>query len=175
MKPLARIPFVLVAILTLVALPASTRAATPGGMAHRDVLVLRAGSIALGSLIALPAGNGPSRRLPLGLFDRRAHTLYVATPQAGSRRSLVQAIDPSSGRILRSLTVAGDFSTTSGDYAAAALSFDSRWLALRDGLSGTTATTALVIDTIVMRVIATIHLAGHFGTESAQHAGDERT
>src|SRR5207248_5044693 len=85
-----------------------------------DLLVLRAGNPAFGSLIALPAGGKAGRNLPLGLFDRGGRTLYVATPQ-GNSQSIVQAIDVASGRVLRSATVAGSFSTAPGDYVPGAL------------------------------------------------------
>src|SRR5436309_8271774 len=106
MKALVRIPLVLATLLLLLAAPASTGAALPRGdpgLASQDLLVLRTGNAALGTLIALPASG---------------RTLYVANPR-GDGRSVVQAIDVASGRVLRSTTVAGRFSPAPGDYSAA--------------------------------------------------------
>jgi DNA-binding beta-propeller fold protein YncE len=124
----------------------------------------------LGALIALPAGGQAARRLPLGLFDRGGRTLYVANPH-GDGRSVVQAIDVASGRVLRSTTVAGRFSTATGDYSAATLSFNGRWLALRGATPDARITRAIVIDTAAMRVVATLRLAGHFGLDAIDPDG----
>ena len=60
MKAFVRIPLVLGTLLLLLAAPASTGAALPRGdpgLASQDLLVLRTGNAALGTLIALPASG----------------------------------------------------------------------------------------------------------------------
>ena len=173
MKAFVCIPVALAALLVLLAAPASTRAAPPRGepgAADHDLLVLRAGTPAFGSLFAVPAGGHAVRWLPLGLFDRNGRTLYVANPR-GDGRSIVQAIDVPSGRLLRSMTVAGRFTTATADYAAATLSFNGRWLALRAATAAADSTRTIVIDTAAMRVVATLRLAGHFGLDAVDAAG----
>ncbi len=53
----------------------------------------------------------------------------------------------------------------------AALSFNGRWLALRDAAAGQPDTHAIVIDTETMRVAATIHLAGHYSLDAINGEG----
>jgi DNA-binding beta-propeller fold protein YncE len=173
MKAFVCIPVVLAALLVLLAAPASTRAALPRrdrSAADHDLLVLRADNPAFGSLFALPASGHALRWLPLGLFDRDGRTLYVAHPR-GVGRSVVQAIDVPSGRLLRSMTVAGSFSTATDDYSAATLSFNGRWLALRAATAAAGSTRAIVVDTAAMRVVATLRLAGHFGLDAVDPDG----
>ena len=149
-------------------MPAKNR---PGiGEFGSDTGVLRAGTPAFGSLFAVPAGGHAVRWLPLGLFDRNGRTLYVANPR-GDGRSIVQAIDVPSGRLLRSMTVAGRFTTATADYAAATLSFNGRWLALRDAMPDQADTQAIVVNTATMRVAATIRLAGRYGLDAINGDG----
>jgi DNA-binding beta-propeller fold protein YncE len=53
----------------------------------------------------------------------------------------------------------------------AALSFNGRWLALRDATPGRPDTRAVVIDTATMRVAATIHLADRYGLDAINGDG----
>jgi len=125
MKRLARLTIVLIALFTMLGRPASIHAASHNAAGH-DLLVVRSGT-AYGSFTALPVpSDQASRGLPAGLFDRDGGVLYVANPQYGANpqsqsRSLVQAIDARSGRVLRSTTVAGYYSTMPGSLVPGAL------------------------------------------------------
>ena len=108
-------------------LAGSAQAAAPG-LGARDVLLLRAGTGAHTSLVELQAGAARVS-LPLGLFDGQGRRLYAATPAADGSHSLVQVFDAASGRLLRSATLAGRYSTQTADYSGATLSFDGALLA----------------------------------------------
>lgn len=210
MKALVRIPILFAALVALVALPASTRAAIPAAARH-DVLMLRTGNSVYGAFTAVTVVGGRiSSPLPLGLFDHSGRILYAAIPQGGT--SVVQAIDAASGRVLHTLTLAGNFSTAGGDYVPgaltsaqgashgvtprgmaprailqrrisaggfpvdasqtlSALSFNGRWLALRDATPGARTTYAVVIDTTTMRVVATLRLPGIFALDAISSDG----
>lgn len=210
-----RLSVALGALLALQAIAPRAQAAIPS-VARHDLLVLRAGAWPVGSLATLSVGTGQATHaLPLGLFSRDGHTLYVAAPQPDGAHSLVQAIDAASGRTLRSLTVAGNYTTQAGNYTPAtfygtataatppgtrsgqtgspldghpaarlaggypvdtsetltALSFNGRWLALRDATPGARDTHAIMIDTATLRVAATVRLAGHFGLDAINADG----
>jgi len=209
MRPPVRLPLMLVALLSLVAVALPVQAAISGAGRH-DIVVLRSGQDPYTSLVAQPVAPGsPARPLPTGLLDRTGRTLYVATLQDGVH-SVVRAVDASSGRTLRSVTVAGNYMTQNGDYppallgglptggtartpsgsgprglpralpaafapdttaTLAALSFNGRWLALRDAVAGQSDTHAIVIDTATMRVVARIHLAGRYGLDAIDSQG----
>ncbi len=208
-RPPVQLPLLLVAILSLAAAALPVQAAISGPGRH-DIVVLRSGKDPFTTLFAQPvAYGGAARPLPTGLLDRTGRTLYVATLKDGVH-SVVQAVDAGSGRLLRSVTVTGNYMTQNGDYppvllgglpaggtaqtlagvgprslprvrpgafapdtsaTLAALSFNGRWLALRDAVAGQSDTQALVIDTATMRVAARIHLAGHFGLDAIDGAG----
>jgi len=211
MKRLARLTIVLVALFTMLDRPAPLRAAGHNAAGH-DLLVVRSGA-AYGSYTALSVpSDQASRNLPSGLFDRDGRVLYVANPRSPSS-SVVQAIDARSGRVLRSTTVPGYYSTMPGSLtpgtllgagsgnaaplgrttAAAAgalsprvlpgvppidtseilstLAHNGRWLALRDATPNAPDTTAVVIDTATMRVVATPLLHGAFGLDAIDDAG----
>jgi len=211
---------VMIALATLaiaLANPATLRAADgsasmgTNATAH-DLLVVRTGTV-YGSLTILPTGSGQAtRNLPSGIFDRGGHILYAAFPQ-GSGDSLIEAIDGRSGRVLRSVTVQGYYSTMPGSLTPgalldggaganaarfarpilagatrptqalpgvppvdsadilSALSYNGRWLALRDATPNTPDTAAIVIDTARMRVAATPRLHGAFGLDAIDNAG----
>lgn len=209
MRRLTRLPFVLAALLGLLALAMPTRAAMPSA-AGRDLLVLRTNNLIYGGLATVRAGGGFAPvQLPIGIFDPTGPTLYAAFPQ-NTTRSTVQAIDAATGNVLRTVTVPGLYWTAGGDYvqgalaahpsgsayglaprtimprrfspvpfpvntaeALSALSFNGRWLALREGALSTaeTTTTAIVVDTAAMRVNATIHLSGIFGLDAISADG----
>ncbi len=209
MRPPVRLPLMLVALLSLVAVALPVQAAISGAGRH-DIVVLRSGQDPYTSLVAQPVAPGsPARPLPTGLLDRTGRTLYVATLQDGVH-SVVRAVDAASGRTLRSVTVTGNYMTQNGDYppallgglptggtvrapsgsgplslpralpagfapdttaTLAALSFNGRWLALRDAIPSQSNTHAIVIDTATMGVVAHIHLAGRYGLDAIDSQG----
>ena len=215
MKAPRTLTIALAALAIALANPATLRAAgnttTGTNAASHDLVVVRTGTV-YGSLAILPTGSGQAARgLPSGLFDRGGRILYAAFPQ-GSGDSLIQAIDARSGRVLRTATVQGYYSTMAGsltpgalldDGAGAsaarsamygdaritralpgvppvdsadilsALSYNGRWLALRDATPNTPDTAVVVIDTARMRVAATPRLHGAFGLDAIDNAGTQ--
>lgn len=145
-------------------LAGSAQAAAPGLGAH-DVLLLRAGTGTHSSLVELQAGTARVT-LPLGLFDGPGRRIYTATPAADGRHSLVQVFDAAGGRLLRSATLSGRYSTQAADYSGAALSFDGTLLALRSLTTTAGRTSAIVVDTTTLRVMAMVRLQGHFGLDA---------
>lgn len=172
MTRLSRLPIILTALLVILALPAPVQAAIPGAARH-DLLVLRTVRSGHAELTTLPAtGDHAALRLPLGLFASSGQTLYAATPLSAGARTLVQAIGAASGKTLRAFTIAGTYSTASGNYSAATLSYNGRWLALRASTSTVHSTRIIVIDTVAMRVVARVRLNGHFGLDALAPNGD---
>ncbi len=216
MKAPRTVTIALAALTIALANPATLRAAGSTTMgtntASHDLLVVRTGTV-YGSLTILPAQSGQAARgLPSGLFSRDGHVLYAAFPQ-GSGDSLIQALDARSGRVLRTVTVQGYYSTMPGNLTPgalldggaganraafawpamagvaritqalpgaapidsaeilSALSYNGRWLALRDATPNTPDTAAVVIDTTRMRVVATPRLHGAFGLDAIDNAG----
>ena len=124
MKAPLTVTIALAALTIALANPATLRAAgsTSKGTnaASHDLLVVRTGTV-YGSLTILPTGSGQATRsLPSGLFDRGGHTLYTAFPQS-SGNSQIQAIDARSGRVLRTVTIQGYYSTRPGALTPGAL------------------------------------------------------
>jgi len=216
MRMFARLTIVLITLAAVLGPPAPSRAAG-GNAAGHDLLVMRSGTGAYGALTALPVGSDqPSRSLPSGLFDRGGRILYAAVLQS-TTSSLVQAIDARSGRVLRSTTVQGYYTTMPGSLVPgallgsgasgagsraarltqpsgavnitlaprslpavppvdtadilSALSYNGRWLALRDATPNAPDTAVVVVDTAMMRVVATLHLRGAFGLDAIDDAG----
>lgn len=157
-------------LLLVLPLSAPVRAAVPRTHQH-DVLVLRVGDGMRSAFVTLDSTGLAPRRLPLGLVDGKAHTLYTAAPLAGGHSSLIRAIDVLSGRTLHALTVVGVYSTARANFAAATLSFDGHWLALQSAVSRRGRTDALVVDTTAMRPLTTVHLTGRFGLDAIDAEG----
>ncbi len=79
---------------------------SPGGSAAAGDVVY-AGNPELGQLQVLAAGGKAVRTMPAGVPSPDWRTLYVAV--ASGDRTTVEAVDAASGRVLRSLEIAGSF------------------------------------------------------------------
>lgn len=212
MTRISRRSIVLAALLALLALSGTARAAIPSAANH-DLLMLRTGNSPFYSLLTMSVTGGhAARQLQAGLFDRERHILYAATLK-DQTHSVVEAIDAMTGRVLRTLTVDGFYTTQDGNYTPAALygaaagqsapavapasvgtrslprrtvlgaipvdtsetlstlSFNGRWLALRDATPSQPASHIIVIDTRHMRVVSSIDLKGPFGLDAINSSG----
>ena len=147
-------------------LPGGAKATAPA-RADGDVLLLRAGASAGGDLVSLP--GGAAHHLPLGLLAPHGSVLYTAS--AASGHSLIRALDARSGRLLRWLALPGSYTTSTADYSAATLSYNGLWLALRATTAPAGTTRAVVVNTAMMKVAATLTLPGRFGLDAVDGQG----
>ncbi|HEU0000916.1 MAG TPA: hypothetical protein VFQ36_08465 [Ktedonobacteraceae bacterium] len=122
-------------------------------------------------IVAFHPGNAhPTYTLPAGLTSMDHHLLIVAQANAG--QTTVSVIDTQSGAMLRTITLAGNYSTTGQDFNHAVLSTDGHWLALRELNSSTSATTIALVDTQAGKVSKTIHLRGDFDLDAISLDGN---
>ncbi len=135
-----------------------------------DLLLLQTGTGANTSVLVVQSG-GTNRSVPAGVYSSHTHTMYVATPAAGGTSTVVRAIAVTSGRTLRTLSLSGQFSTDPSNYAATAMSFNGRWLALRSTAADAQHTAIAVIDSRTMRVVAQPLLLGQFGLDAIDATG----
>jgi len=135
-----------------------------------DLLLLQTGAGATTSALVVQSG-GTNRSVPAGVYSSHTHTMYVATPAADGTSTVVRAITVASGRTLHTLSLSGQFSTDPSNYAATAISFNGRWLALRSTAADAQHTAIAVIDTRTMRVVAQPLLLGQFGLDAIDATG----
>ncbi len=122
-------------------------------------------------IVAFHPGNAtPTYTLPAGLPSMDHRLLIAAQSRAG--QTTISVIDTQSGATLRSLTLAGNYSTAGQDFTNAVLSYDGHWLALRRLDSTTTATTIALVDTGVGKLSKTIHLQGDFDLDTISLDGN---
>jgi glutamine cyclotransferase len=122
-------------------------------------------------IVAFHPGNAsPTYTLPAGL-PSMDHRLLIAT-QAHAGQTTISVIDTRNGATLRSLTLAGNYSTVGQGFTNAVLSYDGRWLALRRLDSTTTATTLALVDTLAGKLSKTIHLQGDFDLDAVDPTGN---
>jgi len=82
------------------------------------------------SIVAFhPGSANATYTLPAGLTSMDHHLLVVAKAQANL--TTISVIDTQSGATVRTLTLAGNYSTAGQDFNNAVLSMDGHWLALR--------------------------------------------
>lgn len=122
-------------------------------------------------IVAFHPGNSqPTYMLPAGLTSMDHNLLIVAHAQAG--QTTVSAIDTRSGATLRTLTLAGNYSTAGQDFNNAVLSYDGHWLALRSLDSSSSSTTIMLVDTRAGKLSKTIHLHGNFDLDAISSDGN---
>jgi len=135
-----------------------------------DLLLLQTGAGANTSALVVQSGV-TNRSVPVGVYSPRTQTMYVATPAADGTHTVIRAIEVASGRTLHTLSLSGQFSTDPSNYAATAISFNGRWLALRSTAADAQHTAIAVIDTRTMRVVAQPLLLGQFGLDAIDATG----
>jgi DNA-binding beta-propeller fold protein YncE len=122
------------------------------------------------SIVAFHPGNAnPVYRLPAGLTSMDHRLLIVA--QAQSNLTTISVINTQSSATLRTLTLAGNYSTAGQDFNNAVLSFDGHWLALRQLDQSISQTTIALIDTQAGKLSQTIHLSGEFDLDAINATG----
>jgi hypothetical protein len=100
----------LVSLLVLLATacgPSGQGREAPRPAPAEPAYLVYAGNAELGRLQVLAAGSGVLRTLPSGVPSPDWGTVYAAIPKAS--RTVVEAVDTASGRVLRSLAVPGRF------------------------------------------------------------------
>ena len=123
------------------------------------------------SIVAIHPGNAnPVYTLPAGLTSMDHHLLIVA--QAQSNLTTISVINTQSSATLRTLTLAGNYSTTGQDFNNAVLSLDGHWLALRQLTQSTSQTTIALVDTQAGKLSKTIHLSGDFDLDTISLDGN---
>ncbi len=133
---------------------------TPQGMtnAHQRIVVFHPGNVQ------------PAYTLPAGLTSMD-HRLLVAT-QTRAGQTTVSVIDTPSGATLRSVTLAGNYSTAGQEFNNAVVSYDGHWLALRRLDISTSSTTIALIDTQAGKLLKIIHLNGDFDLDAISSDGN---
>jgi len=122
-------------------------------------------------IVAFHPGNAqPTYTLPAGLTSMDHRLLLAAQAQAG--QTTISVIDTRSGATLRTLSLAGNYSTAGQDFNNAVLSIDGHWLALRQLDSSTSATTIALVDTKAGKLSKTIHLTGDFDLDAISLDGN---
>ena len=117
-----------------------------------------------------PGDARPAFTLPAGLTSMDHRSLIVAQAQAG--QTTVSVIDTQSGATVRSLALAGNYSTAGQDFNNAVLSYDGHWLALRRLDSSATSTTIALVDTQAGKLSRTINLKGDFDLDTISLDGN---
>ncbi len=117
-----------------------------------------------------PGDVQPAYTLPAGLTSMD-HRLLIAT-QTHAGQTTVAVMDTRSGATLRSLTLAGNYSTAGQEFNNAVTSYDGHWLALHRLDTSANATTIALIDTQAGKLLKTIHLNGHFDLDAISSDGN---
>ena len=122
-------------------------------------------------IVAFHPGNlQPAYTLPAGLTSMDHRLLIATRSQVG--QTTVSVIDTHSGADLRSLTLAGTYSTAGMEFNNAVLSYDGHWLALRRLDASRSSTTIALIDTQAGTLSKTIHLHGDFDLDAISTDGN---
>lgn len=117
-----------------------------------------------------PGDAQPAYTLPAGLTSMDHRLLIAAQTHAG--QTTVSVIDTRSGATLRSLALAGNYSTAGPEFNNAVVSYDGHWLALRRLDAPTSPTTIALIDTQAGKLLQTIHLNGNFDLDAISSDGN---
>ncbi|WP_141727789.1 hypothetical protein [Thermogemmatispora onikobensis] len=118
---------------------------------------------------AVGKSSGKVLTLPVGLMSQDHHRLYRAL--AGGGQTRITVVDTRSGETLRSLTIAGSYSTADLGAGKSLLSGDGRWLVLRDLSTPAQSTRLALIDMVAGRLAATISLSGDFDLDGISSQG----
>jgi len=116
-----------------------------------------------------PGSASPAYTLPAGLTSMDHRLLFVANARAG--QTTLSVINTQNGAALRTLTLAGNYSTAGQDFNHAVVSFDGRWLALRSLDQSAAQTTIALVDTLAGKLATTIHLKGDFDLDAIDPTG----
>ncbi|HKV00678.1 MAG TPA: hypothetical protein VJQ26_01060, partial [Ktedonobacteraceae bacterium] len=127
--------------------------------AGQQIIAFHPGSSSPNALVTLPAG--------LTSMDHRR--LYMATPHGG--QTTISVINTQTGTSVRSLVINGNYSTAGQNFNDAVLSFDGRWLALREMGQTGNVTTIVLVDTQAVKLIKTIQLDGTFDLDAVSPDG----
>jgi hypothetical protein len=140
-----------------------------------EVYILDSNKITPQHIVALPLGttNSTARlTLPAGLTDLKHQRLFIAAPLSnGSIHTSITVIDTSSGAIVRTLNIPGNYSTADRGYADSMLSGDGRWLALRAQDTPAGVTSIALVDTQIGKLVKSIHLNGDFTLDAISPRG----
>ena len=134
---------------------------TPTGTnsAGQQIIAFHPGSSSPNALVTLPAG--------LTSMDHRR--LYMATPHGG--QTTISVINTQSGTTIHSLVINGTYSIAGQGFNGAVLSFDGRWLALREMGQTGNVTTIVLVDTRAVKLVKTIQLDGNFDLDAVSPDG----
>jgi DNA-binding beta-propeller fold protein YncE len=108
--------------------------------------------------------------LPAGLTSMDHRLLIATQTQAG--QTSVSVIDTRSGATLRTLALAGNYSTAGQEFNNAVVSYDGHWLALRRLDAPASSTTIALVDAQAGKLLQTIHLNGHFDLDAISPDGN---
>lgn len=107
--------------------------------------------------------------LPAGLTSMDHQALYATTAKNG--QTTISVINTQNGTVIRSLVIAGTYSTAGQGFANAVASFDGHRLALRQQGQNNNATTIALIDTQAGKLVKTIQLNGDFELDALSGDG----
>jgi WD40 repeat protein len=117
-----------------------------------------------------PGNSSEEMTLPDGLTSLDHRVLVTASmqgSQAGQAgHTTISIYNTQNGALVRSLSIAGAYTTAGREFNDAVLSGDGRWLALRLLSSSTSATTIALVDTQAGKLVKTIHLNGDFDLDA---------
>lgn len=116
-----------------------------------------------------PGSTGAGMTLPDGLTSLDHRVLVTATAQGS--RTTISVINTLNGATLRSLSINGIYTTSGREFNDAVLSFDGRWLALRQLSSSTSTTTIALVDTQAGKLAKTINLNSDFDLDAVSADG----
>ncbi len=155
--------------------PGPTPSATPGTSSELYILDNAGQAAGARHIVALPMGSAhPAARLtlPAGLTDLDHQRVYIASPAAGTdARTTISVLDTRSGRPVRTVTIAGSYSTADQGTTDSMLSGDGHWLALREQHPPVGATVIALLDTVQGKLVKTIHLIGNFTLDAVSPQG----
>lgn len=134
---------------------------TPQGATstRQQILAFHPGSANPGTLVTLPAG----------LVSQDHQRIYTAIAQNG--KTTISVINTQTGTTIRSLVIAGTYSTAGRSFDNSILSIDGQWLALRQLGQPENQTTIALIDTQAGKLAKTIRLNGYFELDAISPDG----
>jgi hypothetical protein len=163
-----------------VSAPAPTPTAIPG---QDRLYVLQDDVSVQDRIVVLDGGDGAGEReLPFGIPAPDWSVLYAVEPQDG--QTVVRAVDPASGRVLRETSLEGEYAlpSTTLDGIPGGLSPNGKWLALADvtglpepqtyGAHARRQSHFAVLDTAFARPAHALVLDGKFSFDALSNSGN---